>query len=171
MQRLNGKGILCHQRLTNPLVNSFKRLVPGYEAPVYIAWSAKNRSPLVRIPTARGSGTRIELRNPDPAANPYLAFAAVLQAGLDGIEKGMTPPAPADSNIFELTREERHQADIHSLPKTLYDALREFRKSDFAKMAVGEHVHKKYIAAKTEEWTEYTTRVSQWEIDKYLGKY
>ena len=133
--------------------------------------SAKNRSPLVRIPTARGSGTRIELRNPDPAANPYLAFAAVLQAGLDGIEKGMTPPAPADSNIFELTRAERHAADIHSLPKTLYDALREFRKSDFAKSAVGEHVHEKYIAAKTEEWTEYTTRVSQWEIDKYLGKY
>ena len=168
-------GVMHHIKaitvLTNPLVNSYKRLVPGYEAPVYIAWSAKNRSPLVRIPTARGSGTRIELRNPDPAANPYLAFAAVLQAGLDGIEKGMTPPAPEDSNIFELTTQERKEADIHSLPKTLHDALREFKKSDFAKMAVGEHVFNKYITAKEEEWREYSTRVSQWEIDKYLGKY
>lgn len=168
-------GVMHHIKaitvLTNPIVNSYKRLVPGYEAPVYIAWSAKNRSPLVRIPTARGSGTRIELRNPDPAANPYLAFAAVLQAGLDGIEKGMTPPSPEDSNIFELTTQERKQADIHSLPKTLHDAIKEFKNSDFAKMAVGEHVYKKYIEAKEEEWREYSTRVSQWEIDKYLGKY
>ncbi len=168
-------GVMHHIRaitlLTNPLVNSYKRLVPGYEAPVYIAWSAKNRSPLVRIPTARGSGTRIELRNPDPAANPYLAFAAVLQAGLDGIEKGMTPPAPEDSNIFELTTQERKEADIHSLPKTLNEAIKEFKNSEFAKMAVGEHVFSKYIEAKQKEWREYSTRVSQWEIDKYLGKY
>ncbi len=168
-------GVMHHIKaitlLTNPLVNSYKRLVPGYEAPVYIAWSAKNRSPLVRIPTARGSGTRIELRNPDPAANPYLAFAAVLQAGLDGIEKSMTPPAPEDSNIFELTTQERKDADIHSLPKTLNEAIKEFKKSDFAKMAVGDHVFEKYVAAKQAEWREYSTRVSQWEIDKYLGKY
>ena len=157
--------------ITNPIVNSYKRLVPGYEAPVYIAWSAKNRSPLIRVPTARGTGTRIELRNPDPAANPYLVMAAVLQAGLDGIEKGMVPPSSKDSNIFHLTPDERKAAGIHSLPKTLYEALREFKYSDFAKYAVGEHVHEKYVEAKSEEWKEYSTRVSQWEIDKYLGKY
>ncbi len=168
-------GVMHHIKaitvLTNPIVNSYKRLVPGYEAPVYIAWSAKNRSPLIRIPTARGSGTRIELRNPDPSANPYLAMAAVLQAGLDGIEKGMTPPPPKDSNIFDLTPAQRKEADIHSLPKTLHEAVKEFRNSDFAKYAVGEHVYGKYIEAKQEEWKEYSTRVSQWEIDKYLGKY
>lgn len=168
-------GVMNHIKsitvLTNPIVNSYKRLVPGYEAPVYIAWSAKNRSPLIRIPTARGTGTRIELRNPDPAANPYLVMAAILQAGLDGVEKKLTPPAPEDSNIYKLTKDERREADIHSLPKTLYDAIREFKKSNFAKEAVGEHVWNKYIAAKEEEWREYSTRVSQWEIDKYLGKY
>lgn len=168
-------GVMAHIKeitvLTNPLVNSYKRLVPGYEAPVYIAWSAKNRSPLIRIPTARGSGTRVELRNPDPSANPYLAMAAALQAGLDGVEKAMTPPPPKDSNIFDLTPAERKAADIHSLPKNLREAFREFRDSEFAKEAVGEHVHGKYVEAKQEEWNEYTTRVSQWEIDKYLGKY
>ena len=168
-------GLMHHIKaitvLTNPIVNSYKRLVPGYEAPVYIAWSAKNRSPLIRIPTARGSGTRVELRNPDPSANPYLAMAAVIQAGLDGVEKAMTPPPPKDSNIFDLTAEQRKAADIHSLPKNLREAVREFKYSDFAKYAVGEHVHKKYVEAKQEEWQEYTTRVSQWEIDKYLGKY
>lgn len=168
-------GVMEHIKaitvLTNPIVNSYKRLVPGYEAPVYIAWSAKNRSPLIRIPTARGTGTRIELRNPDPAANPYLVMAAVLQAGLDGVERKLTPPTPEDSNIFNLTADERREADIHSLPKTLYDALREFRHSTFAREAVGEHVWSKYIAAKNEEWREYSTRVSQWELDKYLGKY
>ena len=168
-------GVMHHIKaitiLTNPIVNSYKRLVPGYEAPVYIAWSAKNRSPLIRIPTARGTGTRVELRNPDPAANPYLAMAAVLQAGLDGVEKAMTPPPPKDSNIFDLTPEERKAAGIHSLPKTLREATKEFIASDFAKEAMGEHIHKKYIEAKQEEWREYSTRVSQWEIDKYLGKY
>ena len=168
-------GLMHHIKaitvLTNPIVNSYKRLVPGYEAPVYIAWSAKNRSPLIRIPTARGSGTRVELRNPDPSANPYLAMAAVIQAGLDGVEKAMTPPPPKDSNIFDLTAEQRKAADIHSLPKNLREAAREFKYSDFAKYAVGEHVHRKYFEAKQEEWQEYTTRVSQWEIDKYLGKY
>ena len=168
-------GLMHHIKeitvLTNPIVNSYKRLVPGYEAPVYIAWSAKNRSPLIRIPTARGSGTRVELRNPDPSANPYLAMAAVIQAGLDGVEKAMTPPPPKDSNIFDLTPAQRKEAGIHSLPKNLREAVREFKYSDFAKEAVGEHVHGKYVEAKQEEWMEYTTRVSQWEIDKYLGKY
>ncbi|MDD6013014.1 MAG: type I glutamate--ammonia ligase, partial [Oscillospiraceae bacterium] len=168
-------GVMHHIRsitlLTNPIVNSYKRLVPGYEAPVYIAWSAKNRSPLVRIPTARGTGTRVELRNPDPTANPYLVMAAILMAGLDGIEKKMTPPPSKDSNIFTLTAKQREEQGIASLPKTLKEAIDEFRRSDFAREAVGNHVYTKYIEAKEEEWREYSTRVSQWEIDKYLGKY
>ncbi len=168
-------GIMQHIRaltvLTNPIVNSYKRLVPGYEAPVHIAWSAKNRSPLIRIPSARDEATRIELRNPDPAANPYLVMAAILQAGLDGIKKDMTVPDPEDSNVYDLTSKERKDAGIRSLPKTLNDAIREFKHSDFAKYAVGEHVYDKYIEAKKTEWQEYIQRVSQWEIDQYLGKY
>ena len=168
-------GLMAHIKpmtlLTNPIVNSYKRLVPGYEAPVYIAWSAKNRSPLIRIPSAKGNATRVELRNPDPAANPYLEMAAVIFAGLDGIKRGLTPPEPKDSNIFSLSTEERHAQGIHSLPKTLGDALHEFKHDDFMLECMGEHVFKKYIEAKTEEWNEYCTRVSQWEIEKYLGKY
>ncbi|MFI3142409.1 MAG: type I glutamate--ammonia ligase [Clostridia bacterium] len=168
-------GIMQHIRaltvLTNPIVNSYKRLVPGYEAPVHIAWSAKNRSPLIRIPSARDDGTRIELRNPDPAANPYLVMAAILQAGLDGIKNDMTVPEPEDSNVYDLTAKERKDAGIRSLPKTLNDAIREFKHSDFAKYAVGDHVFEKYIEAKKTEWKEYSQRVSQWEIDQYLGKY
>ena len=157
--------------LTNPIVNSYKRLVPGYEAPVYIAWSAKNRSPLIRIPSAKGKATRIELRNPDPAANPYLEMAAAIFAGLDGIRRGLTPPEPKDSNIFSLSVEERHAAGIHSLPKTLGEAIHEFKHSDFMRKCMGDHIFQKYMDAKEEEWKEYRTRVSQWEIDKYLGKY
>ena len=157
--------------LTNPIVNSYKRLVPGYEAPVYIAWSAKNRSPLIRIPSAKGNATRVELRNPDPAANPYLEMAAAIFAGLDGIKRGLTPPEPKDSNIYSMTSDERHAQGIASLPKTLGEALHEFKHCDFMRECMGEHVFKKYIEAKEEEWKEYRTRVSQWEIDKYLGKY
>ncbi len=157
--------------LTNPIVNSYKRLVPGYEAPVYIAWSAKNRSPLIRIPSAKGSATRVELRNPDPTANPYLEMAAAIFAGLDGIKRGLTPPEAKDSNIFTMSSEERHAQGIHSLPKTLGEAIHEFKHSDFMRECMGDHVFQKYIEAKEEEWKEYRTRVSQWEIDKYLGKY
>ena len=157
--------------LTNPIVNSYKRLVPGYEAPVYIAWSAKNRSPLIRIPSAKGSATRVELRNPDPTANPYLEMAAAIFAGLDGIKRNLTPPEAKDSNIFTMSSEERHAQGIHSLPKTLGEAIHEFKHSDFMRTCMGDHVFQKYIEAKEEEWKEYRTRVSQWEIDKYLGKY
>ncbi|MCM1364565.1 MAG: glutamine synthetase family protein [Faecalibacterium sp.] len=168
-------GIMHHIKamtlVTNPIVNSYKRLVPGYEAPVYVAWSAKNRSPLIRIPSAKGVGTRVELRNPDPAANPYLEMAASIAAGLDGIKKNMTPPPATDSNIFDLTSKQRKEAGIESLPKTLGEAIEEFKKSDFMRQAMGNHVYSKYIEAKQEEWKEYSRRVSQWEIDKYLGKY
>lgn len=168
-------GLMDHIKsmtiLTNPIVNSYKRLVPGYEAPVYIAWSAKNRSPLIRIPSAKGSATRIELRNPDPAANPYLEMAAAIFAGLDGIRRDLTPPEPKDSNIFSLSSAERHAQGIESLPKTLGEALHEFKHSDFMRESMGEHVFTKYIDAKEEEWKQYRTRVSQWEIDNYLGKY
>ena len=157
--------------LTNPIVNSYKRLVPGYEAPVYIAWSAKNRSPLIRIPYAKGLGTRIELRNPDPAANPYLEIAASIFAGLDGIKNNLTPPPATDTNIYDLTPHEREDAGIDILPRTLGEAIIEFKHSDFMREKIGEHVFTKYIAAKKEEWREYRTRVSQWEIDKYLSKY
>lgn len=168
-------GIMHHIKdmtiITNPIVNSYKRLVPGYEAPVYIAWSAKNRSPLIRIPSSRGTGTRVELRNPDPAANPYLEMAAAIFAGLDGIEKNMTPPPSTDSNIFDMTEEELEEAGIEKLPKTLGEALSFFKKSAFMRRAMGNHVFSKYIEAKEEDWKQYCTRVSQWEIDKYLGKY
>ena len=157
--------------LTNPIVNSYKRLVPGYEAPVYIAWSAKNRSPLIRIPSAKGLGTRVELRNPDPAANPYLEMAASIFAGLDGIKNNLTPPAPTDTNIFEMTKQELSDEGIEMLPRTLGEALTAFKKSDFLREAIGQHVFSKYYAAKSEEWKQYRTRVSQWEIDNYLGKY
>lgn len=168
-------GIMEHIKemtvLTNPLVNSYKRLVPGYEAPVHIAWSAKNRSPLIRIPSANETGTRIELRSPDPAANPYLEMASSIFAGLDGIKRGLVPPKPIDSNIYDMTREQLKEAEIDMLPLSLGEAIKEFKNSEFMKNSIGEHVFKKYLAAKQEEWREYSTRVSQWEIDKYLGKY
>ena len=168
-------GMMKHAKsmalLTNPIVNSYKRLVPGYEAPVYIAWSAKNRSPLIRIPSAKGSATRVELRNPDPAANPYLEMAASIFAGLDGIKNDLTPPAPTDTNIFEMTKQELNDESIEMLPRTLGEAIKAFRKSEFLRDAIGEHVYTKYYAAKKEEWSRYRTRVSQWEIDEYLGKY
>lgn len=168
-------GLMAHIKsmtiLTNPIVNSYKRLVPGYEAPVYIAWSAKNRSPLIRIPSAKGTGTRIELRNPDPAANPYLEMAASLFAGLDGIKNNMSPPPATDSNIYALTSKQRKAAGIETLPRTLGEAIEEFKNSDFMLETMGSHIFDKYVKAKQEEWREYRTRVSQWEIDKYLGKY
>lgn len=168
-------GLLEHIQgmtaITNPLVNSYKRLVPGYEAPVYIAWSARNRSPLVRIPANRGAGTRVELRNPDPAANPYLVLACCLSAGLDGIKRNLTPPASVDANIYEMTAEDRLKAGVGSLPGNLYDAIEELKKSELMKKALGDHVFGKYIPAKLEEWDSYRTKVTQWEIDSYLAKY
>ncbi|NMB33343.1 MAG: type I glutamate--ammonia ligase [Clostridium sp.] len=168
-------GVIKHIRaltsLTNPIVNSYKRLVPGYEAPVYIAWSAKNRSPLVRIPAARGEATRLELRCPDPACNPYLALAAILTAGLDGIENKIDPPPSTDTNIFELCKRERVDMGIASLPKSLKEAIEETKKSELVRQILGDHVFDKYISAKEKEWNDYRTRVSQWELDNYLTKY
>lgn len=168
-------GILEHARgmtaVTNPLVNSYKRLVSGYEAPVYIAWSASNRSPLVRVPASRGMGTRIELRNPDPSANPYLTLALCLAAGLDGIRRGLTPPHSTDANIFELSEDEREEKGIENLPSNLKDAVRAMKKDALIRETLGKHIFDKYVEHKSEEWNEYKIRVTQWEIDRYLERY
>ena len=168
-------GILAHAKgmtaITNPLVNSYKRLVPGYEAPVYIAWSATNRSPLVRIPASRGNGTRIELRNPDPSANPYLVLALCLAAGLDGIKNKLEVPKSVDCNIFEMTNEQREAAGIETLPGNLKEAVDCMKEDGFIREVLGEHIFNKYTAAKLAEWDEYRTKVSQWEIDEYLAKF
>ena len=168
-------GLLSHARgfcaLTNPLVNSYKRLVPGYEAPCYPAWSTSNRSALIRIPAPRGQGTRVELRSPDPTCNPYLVFAACLAAGLDGIEKGLTPPAPISRNIYEMTAEERSACGLESLPGTLEAAIRALEADRVVLDALGPHTALQYITGKLREWEEYRTQVSQWELDKYLVTY
>lgn len=168
-------GLMKHMRsiaaITNPLINSYKRLVPGYEAPVYIAWSARNRSPLIRIPAARGSATRLELRCPDPSCNPYLTLAVILAAGLDGIENRVQPPAPSNKNIFQMTPEERIKDGIDSLPGSLEEAIKELSGSEFARGVLGNHIFEKYIEAKNQECSAYKTRISKWEIDSYLMKY
>lgn len=157
--------------ITNPLVNSYKRLVPGYEAPVYIAWSAKNRSPLIRIPAARGSGTRIELRNPDPAANPYLAFAVCLMAGLDGIENRLEPCDSVDANIYAMSKQEKKALGIESLPETLYDAVKCMEKDELVINVLGAETAEKFIETKKKEWKAYKVTVSEWEISEYLYKF
>ena len=168
-------GLLAHARgfcaLTNPLVNSYKRLVPGYEAPCYPAWSTSNRSALIRIPAPRGQGTRVELRSPDPTCNPYLVFAACLAAGLDGIEKGLTPPNPISRNIYEMTAEERSACGLESLPGILEAAIRALEADSVVLDALGPHTALQYITGKLREWEEYRTQVSQWELDKYLVTY
>ena len=168
-------GVLKHIKeicpITNPLVNSYKRLVPDYEAPVYIAWSAKNRSPLIRVPSARGEGTRIELRSPDPSSNPYLVLACLLLAGLEGIKYNLEPPKCVDKNIFDLNREERKRENIESLPESLHEAVAYMQKSDLVKEALGKNTFEYYIRAKEVEWDNYRTQVHQWEITSYLSKY
>jgi glutamine synthetase len=168
-------GMLKHVKsitaITNPVVNSYKRLVPGYEAPVYLAWSLANRSALLRVPAKRGVSTRVELRSPDPACNPYLAFAAILEACLDGIRNKIDPPAPVESNIYKLTSKERKKQRIDSLPGSLHDALEQMDKSLVAKAALGEHIFKEFMTAKKKEWDSFRTYVSQWELDKYLERY
>ena len=168
-------GILHHVRgfaaITNPLVNSYKRLVPGYEAPCYLAWSASNRSALVRIPASRGQSTRVELRSPDPSCNPYLAFAVCLAAGLDGIEKGMTPPAEITENIYAMDDAARAARGIASLPGSLEEAIRALEADQLILDTLGEHVAANYIEGKKKEWEEYRTRVSSWEREKYIINY
>ena len=157
--------------ITNPLVNSYKRLVPGFEAPVYIAWSATNRSPLIRIPATRGKGTRIELRCPDPSANPYLALAVCLRAGLDGIVNQIMPPQSVDCNIFEMTEEQKNACGIEEIPGTLIEAIYAMEKDEFIKDVLGEHTYAKYISAKKEEWSRYRSQVTEWEIREYLNNF
>jgi glutamine synthetase len=164
----NVRGIAA---VTNPTVNSYKRLVPGYEAPVYLAWSAANRSALLRVPAKRGPGTRVELRSPDPSCNPYLAFAAILTAALDGIKNQIDPPAPAETNIYHLTEKERKKMKIDSLPGSLEEAVELLEKSAVAKEALGEHIYGEFVSAKKREWDSYRTAVSQWELDTYLEQY
>jgi glutamine synthetase len=168
-------GILRHAKgfcaITNPLVNSYKRLVPGFEAPTNIAWSEKNRSPLVRVPAGRGAGTRIELRMPDPSCNPYLALAVMLRAGLDGIEKKIDPGPPVNKNIFEMSHRERRHLRIDELPRNLDEALDELEKDDLVRETLGDHLFTHFVAAKRAEWLDYIKHVSPWEVDRYLSLY
>src|SRR5690606_21419727 len=165
-------GILKHAKsftaVTNPIVNSYKRLVSGFEAPVNIAWSEKNRSPLIRIPAKRGLSTRIELRSPDPSCNPYLALAVVLTAGLDGIINKIPAPEPVNRNIYEMDLEEKTQRHIEALPRSLYEALEELSKSELIKGALGKHVTSKFMTAKMKEWQSYASKVHRWELEQYL---
>lgn len=168
-------GIMKHIKgmtaITNPLVNSYKRLIPGFEAPVYIAWSATNRSPLIRIPCFDDEGARVELCSPDSAANPYLTLAVCLRAGLDGIVNKIEPPKCVKGNVFAMTDEERKVQGIDRLPGTLLEAIEELEKDEFICDVLGEHVTKQYIAAKKEEYNRYRARVTQWELEEYLNKY
>lgn len=165
------KHIKAITAVANPLVNSYKRLMPGYEAPIYIAWSVTNRSPLIRIPASRGETTRVELRSPDSAANPYLTLAVCLAAGLEGIREKIMPPESINRNIFELSEEERKALNIDVLPTNLMHALQELKKDKFICDVLGEHICSKYIEAKEKEWDRYKASVTDWEIQAYLGKY
>ncbi len=168
-------GLLKHARgfaaITNPLVNSYKRLVPGYEAPCYVAWSAKNRSPLVRIPASRGMGTRLEVRNPDPAANPYLALAVMLKAGLDGIKNKLELQPAVDRNIYVMNEADREANGIDSLPSTLKEAIECLKADSVICEALGEHASLHFIEAKEIEWDMFRTRVHEWERNQYMNTY
>ncbi|MBX9928995.1 MAG: type I glutamate--ammonia ligase [Gemmatimonadaceae bacterium] len=168
-------GLLQHARgmsaITNPLVNSYKRLVPGYEAPVHVAWSLRNRSPLIRVPARRGTGTRLELRSPDPSANPYLALAVMLAAGLDGIETEASSREPVHENIWEMSHRERRRLRIDDLPRDLNEACDELEKDEVVCAALGPHITEHFLAAKRQEWRDYVTQVSEWELREYLAKY
>jgi glutamine synthetase len=168
-------GVLAHlpaiTSVANPTVNSYKRLLPGYEAPVYIAWSPGNRSAAIRVPSKRGRSTRIELRTPDPTANPYLALACMLEAGLDGISRGLVPAEPVNRNIYHLTGEESEALGIKSLPHDLSHALDALEADDVMRGALGDHIFTEYVRLKREEWASYNEQVHQWEIDEYMDRY
>ncbi|MFW5912313.1 MAG: type I glutamate--ammonia ligase [Candidatus Hadarchaeota archaeon] len=155
----------------NPIVNSYKRLVPGYEAPVYIAWSAVNRSALIRVPGATGVGTRLEFRSPDPTANPYLALATLISAGLDGIENKISPGDPVEEDIYNFTDEKRKEYGIDTLPENLNQAIDALEEDEVIQEALGGHINEKFIQAKRAEWNEYKANVSQWELDRYLDTF
>lgn len=168
-------GILAHAKgltaVCNPTVNSYKRLVSGGEAPIYITWSCRNRSPLIRIPSQRGRGSRIELRSPDPSANPYLVLACCLAAGLDGIRRDLTPPPATDRNLFGLSGEQAEKLGIEALPLDLKTAVEELKKDRLLAGVLGEHALRNFLLAKESEWTDYTRTVTDWEIRNYLQKY
>ena len=168
-------GLLEHisgmTAVLNPLVNSYKRLVPGYEAPVYKAWSARNRSVLIRIPSSRGEGTRVELRSPDPSCNPYLALALCLAAGLSGIERGLTPPPETAENIYAMSERERANRNIGSLPGSLKEAIEEMKRDELVLSTLGSHIAEQYLSGKEKEWDSYRIRITEWERDKYLYLY
>ncbi len=168
-------GMLDHVRgftaITNPLVNSYKRLVPGYEAPTHVAWSHRNRSPLCRIPEGREKSTRAELRSPDPSANPYLAFAVMLASGLDGIRRDLLPADPVNRNIYTLSLRERKRLKISSLPGNLNEALDFMEKEPLVKETLGDHIYSHFLAAKRQEWKEYIAQVHDWELHRYLSIY
>ena len=168
-------GLMLHvpgmAAVLNPLVNSYKRLVPGYEAPCYVAWSASNRSALIRIPSARGSATRVELRCPDPACNPYLALAVCLAAGLDGVKRNLTPPEEIKANIFAMTPGEREKNGIRSLPADLHEAIEAMEADGLIMDTLGKHASAAYLTGKKQEWDDYRTSISQWEVDRYLIRY
>ncbi|PNW62028.1 UNVERIFIED_CONTAM: glutamine synthetase, partial [Euhalothece sp. KZN 001] len=166
-------GVLEHApaitAVANPTVNSYKRLVPGYEAPVYIAWSDRNRSALIRKPAARvPAASRVELRSPDPSCNPYLAFAAIISAGLDGIEQGLSAPDPVRENIYDFDEDTREAYGIDTLPGNLGEAVAALQADPVIGDALGEHVYEKFIQAKTAEYDAFRVDVSQWELDRYL---
>lgn len=162
------KHIKAMTLILNPIVNSYKRLVPGYEAPVCIAWSVKNRTPLIRIPAIRGEDTRIELRSPDPACNPYLALAVCLAAGLDGIKNKIVPPESKELNLYDLSPEALKEHGVECLPRNLKEAVEEFEKDDLMKEVLGEEACRKYMETKLKEWEAYNAEVSRWELDNYL---
>jgi len=168
-------GLLDHARgmcaVTNPLVNSYKRLVPGYEAPTNIVWSERNRSPLARVPERRGVGTRVELRMPDPACNPYLAFAVMIASGLDGIRRKLDPGEPVNRNIFEMSHREKRRLRIDELPTDLNDAVRAMKKDDVVREALGDHIFDHFVEAKLATWRDFSSAVHPWEIDRYLARY
>lgn len=167
-------GLMKHMRgmtaVTNPLVNSYKRLVPGFEAPIHITWSESHRRPLIRIPVERGESTRIELRSPDPAANPYLALAVCIAAGLDGIKNKILPPEPVSASMLEMTEAERASLHIAALPADLKEAVDELEKDPLLREALGNHISEKYAEEKRAEWKNYCRQVTEWEIDNYLYK-
>lgn len=169
------EGLLQHARgfcaITNPLINSYKRLVPGYEAPVNVAWSMRNRSPLVRIPERRADGTRCELRMPDPSANPYLSLTVQLAAGLDGVENRFACREPVNRNIFRMSYRDRRKYQIDDLPRDLHEALDRFEKDDVIKAALGEHLTERFLEAKREEVAQFNREVTEWEVRSYLGRY
>ena len=157
--------------ILNPFVNSYKRLVPGYEAPSSIEWSGSNRTPLIRIPSARGDSTRVELRIPDPSANPYLTLAVCLAAGLDGIRRQIEPVTPIRQNVFDITKEQMEEKNLKTIPSNLLEAIHALEKDTFVRSVLGDHITDTYLRAKRSEWERYSMQVSSWELEEYLGKY